>query len=99
MSPTNGAEFESSGWTTWPSRSTRRSRAAWSAIFATSTCSASPGADRDRALAAGRMDAVVALKALTDPERFAGQPGLSAPSLEPPEATAYFAGVARELFG
>jgi len=58
------------------------------------------GADLDRALEAGRMDALVTLKALTDPERFAAQPALALHRRwSPAEATAYFVGVARERFG
>ena len=58
------------------------------------------GADLDRALEAGRIDAVVALKALTDPDRFAGQPELALNRRwTPAEATAYFAAVARERLG
>jgi hypothetical protein len=58
------------------------------------------GADLDRALEAGRIDAVVALKALTDPDRFGGQPALALHRRwSPDEATAYFADVARERFG
>jgi Nucleotidyl transferase AbiEii toxin, Type IV TA system len=58
------------------------------------------GVDLEAALRAGRIDPLVALKALADPERFEAQPALDLRRpWRPSDATAYFAGEARRLLG